>query len=297
MSVPPPGSTPGPMRDMRARLRPMGIGDILDETFRLYRENFMLFVATCAVLEVPVQIINFLLRLSTPVAAPLTPSPSLTPAQTSALAAGSAASSIGALIEAFAAAIITAALAVAISNRYLNRSVTVGDAYRATMNRLGPLLLAIVWAGVRLILLGIACIVLIGIPFLIYFAVAWSLLSQVVMLENVGGGSASGRSRELIRGYWWKALGLFVVVWLLVVILTSIPAVVIGAILGSGAGSLAVRLLITGIVSLIIGVLVRPIPIAATTLLFYDLKIRKEAFDLEAMVQQAGAPPPTVPYQ
>jgi hypothetical protein len=297
MSVPPPGSTPGPMRDMRARLRPMGIGDILDETFRLYRENFMLFVATCAVLEVPVQIINFLILLSAPFGPPLTPGQSLTPGQISELVARSGANSIGGLIGAFAAAIITAALAVAISNRYLNRNVTVGDAYRATLNRLGPLLLAIVWAGVRLILLGIACIVLIGIPFLIYFAVAWSLLSQVVMLENVGGGSASGRSRELIRGYWWKTLGLLIVVWLLVAILTFIPTVVIGAIIGSSAGPLSARLLITGIVGLIMGVLTRPIPIAAMTLLFYDLKIRKEAFDLEAMVQQAGAPPPTAPYQ
>jgi hypothetical protein len=275
----------------------MGIGDILDETFRLYRENFMLFVATCAVLEVPVQIVNFLILRSAPVATPPTPGQSLTPEQASALAARLGAASMAGLIGAFAAALITAALAVAISNRYLNRNVTVGDAYRATMNRLGPLLLAIVWVGIRLILLGSACIVLVGIPFLIYFGVAWSLLSQVVMLENVRGGGASGRSRELIRGYWWKTLGLLIVVWLLVAILTSIPTLVIGAILGSGAGSSAVRLLITGIVGLIVGVLTRPIPIATTTLLFYDLKIRKEAFDLEAMVQQAGAPSPPVPYQ
>src|SRR2546423_844137 len=296
MDVPPPGSTPGPMMDMRARLRPMGIGDIVDETFRLYRENFMLFVATCAVLEVPVEIINFLIQLSAPVAVPPLRGQPLTPGQLSGLVARSGASSIAGLIGAFAAAIITAALAVVISNRYLNRSVTVGDAYRATMNRLGPLVLAIVWAGIRLILLGIACIVLVGIPFLIYFGVAWSLLSQVVMLENVGAGGASGRSRELIRGYWWKTLGLLIVVWLLVAILTSIPTLVIGAIIGSSAGSLSARLLIIGIVGLIVGVLARPIPIAATTLLFYDLKIRKEAFDLEAMVQQAGAPTPTVPY-
>src|SRR5438477_2078859 len=131
MYVPPPGSTPGPMMDMRARLRPMGIGDILDETFRLYRENFTLFVATCAVLEVPVQIINFLILLSAPVAVPPTPGQPLTPGQFRALAAGSGASSIGGLIGAFAAAIITAALAVAISNRYLGRSITVGAAYRA----------------------------------------------------------------------------------------------------------------------------------------------------------------------
>src|ERR687883_690413 len=99
MSVPPPGSTPGPMMDMRSRLRPMGIGDILDETFRLYRENFTLFVATCAVLEVPVQIVNFLIRLSAPVGPPLTPGPSLTPGQASELAARSGASSIGGLLR------------------------------------------------------------------------------------------------------------------------------------------------------------------------------------------------------
>src|SRR2546428_6723432 len=109
MYVPPPGSTPGPMMDMRARLRPMGIGDILDETFRLYRENFTLFVATCAVLEVPVQIINFLVLLSAPVAAPPTPGQALTPDQFRALAASSGASSIGGLIGAVAAAVITAA--------------------------------------------------------------------------------------------------------------------------------------------------------------------------------------------
>src|SRR5919199_151694 len=138
MDVPPPGSTPGPLMDMRARLRPMGIGDIVDETFRLYRENFMLFVATCAVLEVPVQIINFLIQLSAPVAIPPTPGPSLTSDQASALAAVSAAGSIGALVGAFAAAIMTAALAVAISNRYLNPRVTVCDAYRPTIDRPRP---------------------------------------------------------------------------------------------------------------------------------------------------------------
>jgi hypothetical protein len=318
MYAPPPGSTPGPMMDMRARLRPMGIGDILDETFRLYRENFTLFVATCAVLEVPVQIINFLILLTAPAAPILTPGAGITNAQmkeflTRIAASGGAGGAEG-LLAALAGVFITAALAVTISSRYLSRTVTVGEAYRATLNRIGSLLLAIIWIAVRLIALGVGIVIvaivlaaahlgplavlvsLASIPLFIYFLVSWSLISQVIMLDNVSGGGASGRSRELIRGYWWKTLGLLIVVWLLVAILTSIPTVVSGAIAGSGAGSLSARLLITGIIGLIIGVLARPIPIAATTLLFYDLKIRKEAFDLEAMVQQAGAPTPTVPY-
>ena len=39
----------------------------------------------------------------------------------------------------------------------------------------------------------------------------------------------------------------------------------------------------------------RPIQTVATTLLFYDLKIRKEAFDLETLAQQAGFAAPS-PY-
>jgi hypothetical protein len=319
MYVPPPGSTPGPIGDMRARLRPMGIGDILDETFRLYRANFTLFVATCAVLEVPVQIVNFLIRQTTPVAPTLPPGAGITNAQMQAflsrMAASGGAGGVVGLLVALASVFITAALAVVISNRYLSRTVTVGEAYRATLTRIGSLLLAIIWIAVRLIAvivaIGIIAGVLIaihlgplavvvglaGFALLIYFLVSWALISQVIMLENVSGGSASRRSRELIRGHWWKTLGVLILVWLLVTILTSIPTVVIGAIVRSGVGTLAARLLITGIVGLIVGVLVQPITIAATTLLFYDLKIRKEAFDLEAMVQQAGAPPPTVPYQ
>src|SRR5207248_47552 len=120
MYVPPPGSTPGPMGDIRARLRPMGIGDILDETFRLYRENFMLFVATCAVLEVPVQIVNFLIRQTAPVAPTLPPGAGITNAQMqaflSSMAASGGAGGVVGLLVALASVFITAALAVVISH-------------------------------------------------------------------------------------------------------------------------------------------------------------------------------------
>jgi len=279
------------MADIRARLRPMGIGDILDETFRLYRENFLLFLATAAVLEVPAQIINTLLSLARPAVTTIVPGQGITPAQTSAATTGGLIGVVAGLITAFAGVFITAALAVVVSNRYLGRLITVGEAYRATLNRLGPLLVTTIWAGIRLVLLGFACVVIIGIPFLIYFAVAWSLLPQVVMLENVDRG-ASGRSRELIRGYWWKTLGLYIVVAILAYLLVFVILVPVVAGIFAGAGVTGTRLL-TGLATLIFSLLVRPIQTVATTLLFYDLKIRKEAFDLETMAQQAGFAAPT----
>lgn len=313
MYTPPPGLPSNPMMSLRARLRPMGIGDILDETFRLYRENFALFVATVAVLEVPAQIINLLITLNAPPVPRLnTSNGTLTSQQLndyfSRLGGSLGASGGGGLLISLVSIFITAAMAVVISNRYLNRTVTVGNAYRAAVDHIGSLIVAILWNGLRIvgIVIAIAIVVavlvavklwplgvLIGIatvPLLIYIAVAWTLVSQVIMLENAGGTGSSGRSRRLIQGYWWKTLGLLIVAALLVNILSSIPTIVIAGILGSGSGTGGT--LIAGLIGLVIAVLIRPIQVAATTLLFYDLKIRKEAFDLEAMVQQAGGGAP-----
>ena len=302
MYTPPPAGVPDPTLQMRARLRPMGIGDILDATFSLYRANFSLFVATVAIVEVPLQIISIILQLaivdSTKTLQGLgTTTGGLTQQQTNTLVHWLftllGVGAITAIITGIALVIQSAALAVAISNRFLNRTTTVGEVYQAAISRLGPLLVAIIWVGIRLILLGIACVVLIGIPFLIYFYVAWSLIAQVVMLENASGMGASGRSRQLITGYWWKALGLLVITAILVAILGGIPAAIIsGAMSGAGLGA---RTLVSGIVGAIVTILLRPIQAGATTLLFYDLKIRKEAFDLEAMARQIGAAAPGVP--
>lgn len=302
----PPAGTPDPMMNLRARLRPMGVGDILDETFRLYRENFTLFVATCAVIEVPLQII--LTALSFGMLSALQPIANLqgipaqnyTPAQVNALVGGaSAAGGLGlliALLALVASALVGAALAVAISNRYLGRPVTVGMAYSAAGNRLGSVLVALIWAFIRLIPLILLSVILIGIPFLVYFFVAWSLIPQAIMLEGTSGIGASRRSRELISGYWWKSFGLIVVVAVLLAILSRIPLLIIDSIVSSTVGGLGARTVLEGIVNFIVGVLTMPIQATALTLLFYDLKIRKEAFDLEAMVQRANLATPTTPY-
>lgn len=302
MYTPPPAGLPDPTLQMRTRLRPMGIGDILDATFSLYRANFSLFVATVAIVEVPLQIIIVILQLAivdstTSIRNISTGTGGLTQQQTDTLVhwltAVASVSVITGIITAIALVIQSAALAVVISNRYLNRAITVGDAYRAAVNRLGPLLVAIIWTGIRLILLGIACVVLIGIPFFIYFSVAWSLIAQVIMLENGSGTGASGRSRQLISGFWWKTLGLLVITAILVGILGGIPSAIIsGAMSGADLGA---RTLVSGIVGAIVTILLRPIQTGATTLLFYDLKIRKEAFDLEAMARHLGVAAPEAP--
>ncbi len=314
-----PGSPdPSSFSDLRSRLRPMGVGDILDETFQLYRANFGLVVATVAVVQVISAVLTIVLGVVF-VASSISSLSSFAQTygndQTAALnELGSIAGGLITygllifLISTILTALQNAALAVSISNRYLGRTTSVGEAYRLSFARLGALVAAQLWIIVRAILafivffivlallvrpLGAGLTIILFLAFLcalIYFGVSWALTTQVVMLDNTGGFSATGRSRGLVRGYWWKSFGVILVTFLLVWIINLI----VNRITGSASGVSGI--VVGGIAGLIVGILLTPIQSIALTLLFYDLKIRKEAFDLEAMVGQLSSPASPSPY-
>ena len=48
------------------------------------------------------------------------------------------------------------------------------------------------------------------IPVALWFAVRWSLLAQVVELEQRSSWAALERSSELVRGRWWRVASLVV---------------------------------------------------------------------------------------
>ncbi len=314
-----PGSPdPSSFSDLRSRLRPMGVGDILDETFQLYRANFGLVVATVAVVRVISTVLTIALGVIF-VASSFSSLSSFAQTygndQTAALneLRGIAGRLIAYgllifLISTILTALQNAALAVSISNRYLGRTISVGEAYRLSFARLGALMAAQLWIIVRAILAFIVYSILLAIVagvlgarlsallgmvgglFFIYFGVSWALTTQVVMLDNMGGFVATGRSRSLVRGYWWKSFGVILVAVVLVWIINLIVTRITGSAFGVSG------IVVSGIVNLIIGILLAPIQSIALTLLFYDLKIRKEAFDLEAMVGQLSSPASPPPY-
>ena len=264
----------------------MGVGDILDETIRLYRESFLLFVATASVLLAPLLLLGAVawagaLAFEIPTI------------DTTGLGAPSGPLVLLWLILGIAGFVVSllgvAALTVAASQRYLDQPITVRGAYAAALKRLGPLLLASLWAGVRLLLIIAISAFAIGIPFLIYYALAWILIPHAVVLEGFGAGGASKRSRQLVGGYWWKTLGLYLVLSILLNILAAIPTLVLTAVVGGVAtaatGSSATLVVVYAIMSVVTPALLLPLVFIATTLLFYDLKIRKEAFDLQTMAE------------
>jgi len=101
------------------------------------------------------------------------------------------------------------------------------------------------------------------------------------MLERLGPIAALRRSWYLVRGATPRVFGIM----LLVVIITSILSAIVGALLSvlTGVGDTNVQLVLTQLASLIVSILIQPITFIVVVLLYYDMRIRREAFDIEML--------------
>jgi hypothetical protein len=109
---------------------------------------------------------------------------------------------------------------------------------------------------------------------------AWILTYPIVILESQSGTRAIRRSRELMRGNIWRALGILALGWIIVAVLGGVLGVALKLVpvLGAIGNGLAQA----------IGVTYSSVVIV---LLYFDARCRKEAFDLEhlARLVESGA--------
>jgi uncharacterized membrane protein len=134
------------------------------------------------------------------------------------------------------------------------------------------------------ILLGFLLMVIPGVILAVGLAVA---IPAVVLEAGRSASGALSRSWELTRGSRWRIFGLgltlFVLLYIPVVAISGLVAVLVprGAAAGFGASSTAtiVALAIGGVVQLFI----YPLFYCVLTVTYYDLRVRKEGFDLELL--------------
>ena len=157
-------------------------------------------------------------------------------------------------------------------------------------------------------LLAMTCI---GIPFAIYIGLGWALVLPLIMIEGLGMSAAMGRSWGLVKGHRWRLLVALVLIGLIMYLLVSIPSGIFGfvggianAILQAGTTGALVVQAGNAVFGALGETLFGAIAYIAITLFYYDLRIRKEAFDLQQRAQYAdlsagaGAPgAPTYPAQ
>jgi len=198
-----------------------------------------------------------------------------------------------------------------ISDSYLGQEPTLGSALRLGAAKIVPLLLVtlsktlllllMMFVGVLVVLLigasakiigGIGAVLAFGAGctlfwFIPYVATAYGVTTPVVVLEDLSSSfDAFGRSWDLTRGARGKLFGTVAVTWL---ISQFLPGIVVGgmsAAVGMTAGSSLQP--VFAVVGSLLGIVLAPILPCALTLAYYDLRVRREAFDIQILSEQLG---------
>jgi hypothetical protein len=292
----------GPWVSAGIRLRPMGIGDVLDETFRAFRRQFVPFVVAMAVVEVPLTLVGIAFNVAVGVAGAqgwldriFTPDGNVRTENLAALVVGGLAIGVVAsLIFGLASAVRLGAIVALASDTALGRPVSVGAAYRTAFGRLGSIL----WGGfLSSLAVGLLALTVLGIPFAIYLGIGWVLLYQAVVLEGLGGRAGLSRSSSLVGGHRWHALATMILLGLLTWLLVSVPSGLTGVALGFFAGpnpsvtAQTAANVVNTLASAVGQVLFGALGFIASTILYYDMLARKEELDLGQRVEQAKVEP------
>jgi hypothetical protein len=230
------------MQETMSRFQPMNLGDILNTTFNLYRENFVLFAGICAVIVIPEAILVAAFALSKSILF--------------ALLAG--------LLSLAVPFLLTGALAQAVSARYLGRPMTIAEAYESLGTGTVLRLVGVSFLGALLVLVGVIFFIIPGI----YIGVRFVVAAQATVLERQSVTDSLRRSWNLVEGNWWRVFGIVLVVAILVILLEALVSRLVGTVVGTALG--------TGLSTVVVGTVIQPIQSIALTLLYYDLRIRKE---------------------
>jgi hypothetical protein len=275
---------------MATALRPLSLGELLDRTFFLFRNNFVLFVAIVALPSLPTLALNLaslgVFRLPPPV----------TPQQVWAGLLMTFSLALVLLVPSLiVAAVSQAATIVAVSRIHLDQPVSIAAAFGAIKSRILPIALMIVAVGL-LTGLGFVLFIVPGVLLML----RWSLVIPAAVLESRGLGGSMTRSADLTAGDRGRILAIYVLYFILT-----------AAVGGLMRGAIATGLFIAGVSqnafvqpawaqelyavgTYLVGAIVGPVLTIALSLVYYDERVRKEAFDVQHLLAQLPPAEPVV---
>jgi Membrane domain of glycerophosphoryl diester phosphodiesterase len=269
---------------MSVPLRSLSTSEVLDRTFSLYRQHFVLFAGIAGLAQLlimasqltPAMFVAFMPLLGSnsaewAIALPL----------------------VGALlfliVMLWAYAFSHAATLMAVSNIYLDRPTSIRDAYRQVKGRVRNVLATSFNVGF-LSMLGLMLLVVPGI----LLWLRWALAVPVAALEEASPRQAMDRSKFLTEG---RRGDIFVVYFLFLILSWVIVGVFtfpVGVLIATHAktGIPIWMQVVQHLTAFVGGTLVAPFLTIAMAVVYFDQRVRKEAFDLQMMVAALdGAPP------
>jgi len=295
----------------------MGLGEILDAAFTLYRRDIRTFLLATAVVVIPVQIAAGVINVNSDFGRVLQQL-LLTGTYAPDEVVGTVVDSLPPLllVAGVVGQIFTLLVRVGLlrvgASRYVGSSTGVGAALREGARRLpaalvNQLLAALIWlapflvvaafAGAALALENIALGAVAGVLTLpaaiasIFLYIRLSLSLPALVVEEVGPVAALRRSWQLVRGRWWPIFGTLLLAGLVLSVVTGalagIPTIFV--LDTSFAVQTAVGT-VTGILGLLIA---EPVNAVVVLLLYLDSRIRGEGLDLQLGDPQPGVDPLT----
>jgi hypothetical protein len=270
-----------------ADLRPMSLGEVLDRTFNLYKSYFWLFAGITAM---PFLVLLFVNVLTAAIQTSKLPGIHFPQS-----AAGSVGFFAGAMLGAiffgllylFLLGAAQAATVFAVSDLYLHRTPSLRDCYK----RVGAKAFRVIVILILVFLVSFVGFICLVVPGFILLA-RTSLAVPVSMLEGSKSIRSVERSMELTKGHALQMLLIFIMVWVIASVVAAIfqfPLLifVFNAARTHHAVSFSVLFLqhLCGFISQVVAA---PIGTIAFSLMYYNLRVRKEAFDIQHLMASMG---------
>lgn len=288
-------------------LRPLSLGEILDRTFTLYRRNFLLFAGISAISYLLVLGLGLAQSIFLPIVGLQNPT------LNRGLYAGGFFTILSVVVQILAYMFSQGSTVFAVSELYLGRQIGIGESFGRLRGELGSLfgvlflnsllvfggplvcfITAFLGFSPALLLLGFILMIFPGF----YFACRVLVCVPATLLENIGPRSSLERSFALTKGNVGRAFAIYVLYFVLKYAAAGLLAWPFAfGIISSQKDPAMFRmwLSLTQVGSFIAGVLVGPVLTIAAAVYYYDLRVRKEAFDLQFMMNPTGPIAPGTP--
>lgn len=222
------------------------LGKIIESAFNLYRQNFGALFGIAAV-AIPLGIASGVLQASV--------DDSVTIVTILLLVT---------LLQVAVGVLVWAALLAALGEIDAGRLPEFSRVYDVAFARYWALVAALLRALFHVLLFYVS---ILGIPWAIQRSVRWFFTPQAVILDSTSARAALSYSADAVQGSWWRTFGIAIVIG----IIGAIPISII-----TGLFTLAPPLIASSVAATMNAVLL-PFYLTAMTLLYFDLKARKES--------------------
>lgn len=279
----------------RPRLRPLSLGEILDVAIKICLRHWRALLKAVLVIAVPVELVSTLLTADyTAHSFDFSSGSSQTSGETiqqlnHRLEQELGGVAISTLLRIIAVTFVFAACFRMIAQAYLGDQpdwrASLGFAFRRTPS----LLLVTLLYGLGI---GVATVFFVAPGVWLY--VAWAFSLPALLVEGKRGTGALGRSFSLVTGRWWRTFGVIAVGFILAGVVSTIVQAIfyVGIVVEPDNHALVIVLAtIAGILGLAIGT---PFQAALLTVIYFDLRVRKEGFDLELLASGIDGTVPVI---